>query len=243
MVFFSYNTLTNVFSFSPSITVTRPPGLIGAFWFLQLPQGWSISTELMFYLLAPFLVMRSLPIVATVILVTFLIRLTIYFCLGWSSDPWTYRFFPTEVGIFLMGTLSYHAYVRLRNYAFTKVVGFCYLAIYLFLASEWVFWQRPESIKQGFIVIFTATAIPFVFTLTKNYRWDRWIGELSYPIYLLHFIAFFGVLPLFMSTTSKWASTVGLLVTILMSAILVQCLEKPIDSWRNRLSFPSNKNV
>ena len=31
-----------------------------------------------------------------------------------------------------------------------------------------------------------AVALPSVFSLTKNWRIDRWIGDLSYPIYLWH---------------------------------------------------------
>lgn len=241
--FFSYDTINNQFSFSPSITITRPPGPIGGFWFLQLPQGWSISTELMFYLLAPLIVFRSFSIIMLIITLAFLLRLAIYFVFGWSSDPWTYRFFPVEIGVFLLGTLSYHCYVYLQKFTFTKPVGLVILAVYLCLVSEWAFWQRPESFKQFFLVIFTSIAIPFVFTLTRNWKWDRLIGDLSYPIYLLHFVVFFGIIPLFMSVASKWASTVGLLVTVILSILLVRYLERPIDAWRNKLSFPANKNV
>ena len=30
-------------------------------------------------------------------------------------------------------------------------------------------------------------ALPFVFALTRENTADRWLGELSYPVYLLHF--------------------------------------------------------
>ena len=34
-----------------------------------------------------------------------------------------------------------------------------------------------------------AIYIPFLFAATKNFKWDNWMGEWSYPIYISHFVA------------------------------------------------------
>jgi peptidoglycan/LPS O-acetylase OafA/YrhL len=36
-------------------------------------------------------------------------------------------------------------------------------------------------------ILLFALLIPGLFELTKDYKFDRWIGELSYPLYILHF--------------------------------------------------------
>jgi peptidoglycan/LPS O-acetylase OafA/YrhL len=37
-----------------------------------------------------------------------------------------------------------------------------------------------------FILVFIS--LPFIFILTKKWKWDRYIGELSYPIYISHML-------------------------------------------------------
>ncbi len=78
--------------------------------FLLIPQAWTIGLELIFYLIAPFLVRKKLPVILLLIAGSFLLRGYIYFILGMHHDPWTYRFFPTELALFLFGTISYHIY-------------------------------------------------------------------------------------------------------------------------------------
>ena len=41
------------------------------------------------------------------------------------------------------------------------------------------------DLKKGIFYLLLATGIPFIFNLTKDNKIDRFIGELSYPIYLI----------------------------------------------------------
>ena len=83
--------------------------------FLLIPQAWTIGLELIFYLIAPFLVRRKIRIILILISISVLIRCYIYFILDMQHDPWTYRFFPSELALFLIGTISYHIYNYFNN--------------------------------------------------------------------------------------------------------------------------------
>lgn len=71
--------------------------------FMILPQAWSIGVELMFYLVAPFLVRRGLKALL------FVAGLSVF--LGWVLNYhynleyafWNYRFFPTQLVYFVGG--------------------------------------------------------------------------------------------------------------------------------------------
>jgi peptidoglycan/LPS O-acetylase OafA/YrhL len=190
----------------------------------------------MFYVLAPFLVKRSLKVLISIVLGATLLRLYFYFELGWSGDPWTYRFFPVEVGTFLLGSIGYRAYFRLKEWRSSSEIGFTCLGFFLCLALFWRYWNCSEHLKQLFLVLFVATCLPFVFIATKFSSIDRWLGSLSYPIYLLHFLVIWGILPFFISQDFPNKSTIGLLVTIGFSIVLVWCVERPVDKWRKRFS-------
>jgi peptidoglycan/LPS O-acetylase OafA/YrhL len=234
--FFSYDTLRHTFGFAEAINVNRPPGPIGGFWFLQLPQGWSISTEVMFYILAPFLVKRPVKVLTFIILGTVLLRLFIYLKLGWNSDPWTYRFFPIEVGTFLLGSIGYKGYCRFKEWGSSPSIGFTFLGFFLCWALFWPYWNSSADFKQLFLVLFVAISLPFVFIATKSSSWDRWLGSLSYPVYLLHFLVIWGILPIFLHPNVPNQSAIGLLITLGLSAVMVRYVERPVNKWREHFS-------
>ena len=68
----------------------------------------------MFYALAPLIVRRKLGTVLAVMAGSFAVRGFTYKGLGFDSDPWNYRFFPSDLAMFLSGTLSYMLYERLK---------------------------------------------------------------------------------------------------------------------------------
>jgi peptidoglycan/LPS O-acetylase OafA/YrhL len=73
--------------------------------FLLVPQAWSLGIEVMFYIIAPFLVRKSNLAIISIIALSLLIKIFTY-SIGYTNDPWTYRFFPSELALFLLGTVS-----------------------------------------------------------------------------------------------------------------------------------------
>lgn len=144
--------------------------------------------------------------------------------------------FPSKWVLFLLGSIGYQGYCRLKDWRSSSLIGFTFLGFFLFWALFWPYWNCSAEIKQLSLVLFVAASLPFIFIATKSSSWDRWLGSLSYPVYLLHFLVIWGILPLFLSPNVPNRSTIGLLVTLGLSALLVRHIERPVDKWRKRFS-------
>ena len=150
---------------------------------LLVPASWSLGVEVSFYLLAPFICKaKSRTIIA---LGASLLALRIVaFVMGLNVDPWTYRFFPFELPMFLLGILLYrikNRYRRAPKISVTltyTVVIFLYL-IFPFVTQKFDFGRSP----QLFILVMVVSTI--ILFGPDNAK-DRKFGELSYPIYLSH---------------------------------------------------------
>src|SRR5262249_20142393 len=73
---------------------------------LTIHQTWTLGVELTFYLVAPFVLPRRKLLLALLAASLALRAVLLYTGLGFD-DPWTYRFFPTELALFLSGSLSH----------------------------------------------------------------------------------------------------------------------------------------
>lgn len=90
--------------------------------FLLVPQAWSISLEIYFYLLAPFIVRCSTKMLTAMLLASISLRIILSF-LGCARDPWQNRFFPTSIVFFVAGLLSYRLYRRLSTHWDSQWIG------------------------------------------------------------------------------------------------------------------------
>lgn len=153
--------------------------------FILNPPSWSLSLEIMFYILAPFLWRCRTSVLVALLASSFGLRLAFY--LNYAAvDPWTYRFFPFEISIFLAGMVAYRliGVTWSRTVSLFATAGFAvFLAIYTFAP---VAFAGGFNINASVLLIVSFLAVPFLFSFTKDLRYDRFIGELSYPIYLVH---------------------------------------------------------
>jgi peptidoglycan/LPS O-acetylase OafA/YrhL len=162
--------------------------------YMLVGQAWSLSPEIFFYSLAPMLV-RSPARIMTLLVASLSIRFT-FVAMGWTSGFWCYWFFPSTMCMFALGSLSYFLYRRVRGWRWSGPVGWCALA-------GMVAWMLALSIVYGVALPFDAThsldqprfwlayltfaaLLPFVFRATKEVAIDRLVGDLSYPLYLVH---------------------------------------------------------
>ena len=198
-----------------------------AWQFLLVPQSWTLSMELMFYLLVPFLARMGTRTLVGLALASIAVRQTgrllpIDFLL------WQGRFFPSELFLFLFGMLAHRALPLIARVNRSAIWGVGLLLLQLALIG-WLprLGLRGET-NKWLIYVAVAVAIPFVFKAFANVRFDRWLGELSYPIYLAHLL----VIGVVLATGTAHTTIAILCATLLCAALLARYIDHPLDRWR-----------
>ena len=200
--------------------------------FLPIPQGWTLGLEAAFYLLVPLLVRcrtLTLSLLAAAILV---LHVAGMYLLGLRGDPWTYRFFPFELAVFLFGMLAYRAMrvgwvSRHRAIIFTALVAVA--IVYHYIPGGW-------TEKRWVYILAFSLSVPTIFQYTRASALDRLIGDLSYPLYIVHLLAF-SVVRNFIG--GQWVIPVELAAAIGCALLITLLIERPIDRLRDWLSLSS----
>lgn len=226
--------------------------------YLWIPQAWSVGIELTFYVFAPLLI-RKLSTLHLFILISLsmLLRLFSYYYLNLDHDPWTYRFFPFEIVHFTYGILGCRLLQRHPRFferitsASTNLAAkigplFLPLLAMLLLAGFWLHLRlthtlsqyADSSIRDGGELVYLAflpiwiVLLPILFSITRKLSVDRFVGELSYPVYLLHYtiaaIISLPALGFVKSFRGEFTAIATLLVVIPLQIWLFQ----PFERWR-----------
>ena len=209
--------------------------------FLFIQQSWTLALELMFYLIAPLILRRGWKVVAILIISSCALRLVLYNYFKLTNDPWTYRFFPTELMFFLLGYFSYRIYLKVKNAPASNLVGL--LSLLLIMGSTVVYFFIPQikinfspfSLNEIFYFTLISFSIPFLFITFKRSRLDNKIGELSYPVYISHLLVYTICMNLPFVQLRTGLSIA--LLTILFSIVLNKLIADPVEKFRqSRLS-------
>ncbi|MDX2304308.1 MAG: acyltransferase [Microscillaceae bacterium] len=206
--------------------------------FMFISIAWTVSLELNFYLIAPFVVRKSILRPLLVLMISILIRI-LFYQWGYDRDPWIYRFFPTEVLFFMLGSLSYHLYKNIPE-RIRHLHKIFFVLLIIFTLS---FYYLPTYYVKIFTYYFLVMlGIPFLFKLTKNHPIDRYIGELSYPIYLVH------PLVLMITLANRFPKleslgTTTLILTLIMAILLHELIAKPLEKYRQSRINKTNEPV
>ncbi len=192
--------------------------------FLIIPQCWSVSIELVFYLMAPFLNRLKTPHLVVLLAVSALARLAAYGPGGLDHDPWVYRFLPFELAWFVAGMLGW----RLLTFIESKtgrgrtpgIAGYavlCVMVVGIGAGFRWCYQALGPRIGEAysgfFLILACVPLILLAFHCTRSHHFDRLIGELSYPIYLNHL--FFVVALRAIPSLEPFAPWLGLLTGVL----------------------------
>jgi peptidoglycan/LPS O-acetylase OafA/YrhL len=202
---------------------------------LLVPQSWSLSLELMFYALAPILARLSWRWLAALAAASIALRFAGYL-LPLDYGLWQGRFFPTSLFLFLLGMLAHRA--LLFAGAFPKATGFVLSAAVLALVAFLPMTHVDPEIGRWIAYAAIAAAIPFVFHAFKDIAIDRWIGDLSYPIYLSH-LGVVGLVLTFNPPQPAWVAVGG---TLAASVALLMLVDRPVDRWRQARTSRAARN-
>lgn len=203
--------------------------------FLLVPQAWSIGLELLFYLLIPFLVKKKNILLILLVVASLSIKFYLGKHYGLTNDPWSYRFFPSEIGYFFLGVLANRIYFYIQPKMIPRAIQVFAFALVALLT---LFYDRLFDYSEGYFLVYQVIlfcAMPFIFLLTKDWKLDRSIGELSYPIYLCHWM----IISLLSGFTNRlhfnlnngFAVTV---VSILFSLLVNRYLIRRIEVYRQK---------
>jgi len=150
---------------------------------------WTISLEILFYLIAPF-ILRDLKIMfALLFLSIFLRALLIYDGIGLTGG-FNYRFFPLELALFLLGAFSHQIIKPWVEKIFAKQIN----KLSLFFTMSFLFYCALFSFIPGIVfntllvILLLIIGLPLLFNFQNIYKFDSWIGKFSYPIYVSHWI-------------------------------------------------------
>ena len=196
--------------------------------FLFVPQAWTIGVEMTFYLIAPFILRRSIKLIVFLMVCSIVLRLILYHS-GLKHDPWTYRFFPTELIFFLAGNLSYYIFKKIRNINipdnFIWVIGI--ILVYFIFKFE----SFSYLYKDLIFLILACISIPFLFYYTKQNKIDTKIGDLSYPVYISHIFIIL-IWKTFFPNQTWFYSLWIVLITIAFSVLLNITVTKRLENYR-----------
>jgi peptidoglycan/LPS O-acetylase OafA/YrhL len=226
-----------------SIIAAMPAHFFENRW-MVLPQAWTLGSELLFYPIAPFIV-RSLPRILVFLGISLCIRWGLIFGgHGFMSELWGYRFFPATLCFFLLGSLSYHFYRRIRNWTgaaragggiFVAFVGFAVVSMLrwhgILLAPDFATGYDSLQAWAGYLIF--AAALPCMFCCWRKSLLDRMAGELSYPLYLAHELVItlvFAKIP--GGQTEK--ELAAFLLCGAAAAALFMLVDRPVAAWRHR---------
>jgi len=203
---------------------------------LVFPQMWSVGLELSFYLLVPFLWRKSTPWLFALVALSTGLRLFAYLGLGWTHDPWDYRFFPFEIGIFLLGMACQRLGRNARPLSESPFWLRTPLLVAVFAGVGWV--QRQAEVAASpwadlAAIPLWAMFLPTLFATTRNCRRDRFLGGLSFPVYLVHLLA----IPVAIRFAPPGGGLVGPLsaaISLFLAWLLWRWVERPVDRLRHR---------
>lgn len=232
--FLGINPETGNLFFTDNFWITRPQLNM----FLLIPQAWTLSIELLFYVLAPLLLRRKPILILIFVSLSAILRLYLHNVLGLYYDPWTFRFFPTEIVFFLLGYFAYRLYVRLSKFKVKD--GMAWVSLSWLVASTMLFeyvkpfkiYMMPFSINEVFYFSSLLILVPLLFKYFKDNRIDRALGELSYPIYISHYLVVAVLNSLHIAILAEsWCVILG---TIAFSVLLNRFIGMPIERLRQR---------
>lgn len=231
------------------IPATQEPLGIDTF---VIPQAWTLAVELQFYLIAAIL----FPLKSGIWILLGLgigSRAGMAY-LGYAQPPYEIMLVPNVLVLFAMGGAAYLAYRHVASNLPIKInliiagAILALLAPYLahfdgFVGTRnliggilhgWLPYPESELFVWSILPLYglTAALIPFLFSVTKNFKLDRFVGELSYPVYLCHIVVIDTAQRAQMAPyIQRWA--VPMLILALAAAIHYT-VERPIDSLKHR---------
>jgi len=194
--------------------------------FALIPAAWAISLEILFYVVSPFILRKEWKVVSLIIALSLMLRIFLMRN-GFRYDPWTYRFFPTELAFFLFGNISYRIYKKILV---LRLASKNLLAIFVsFLLLTILYNSTILAGLESAYLLLLIFIMPFIFNLSKNWKFDRYLGELSYLVFISH-VFIISIIDFFksplLSSNGFTVSVVSIIFSMMLSKFVLARIEK-----------------
>jgi peptidoglycan/LPS O-acetylase OafA/YrhL len=209
---------------------------------LWVPQAWSLGVEVVFYMCAPFLCKLKSRHLVTLVSLLISLRIFSWTHIGLNEDPWSYRFFPFELPLFLIGVLLYRlrAHGKIRFLLNAKFLNTITVVIFLVFGFTVQIFKSNQLTTMSFLIALVSVNLVLN---RSNSQLDRWFASMAYPVYLSHGILFrlyrefvnFAVNrnTFFDLLNNQWVSLfINLGAVLIVSGLLLK-FQKPFDEKRN----------
>jgi peptidoglycan/LPS O-acetylase OafA/YrhL len=146
--------------------------------------------------------------------------------------------------MFGFGSLAYHfhrkvipwapAAIRRSTTTMAGIIGLWFLIVAILFQRDLGGLLRSSEallIYSPLFLLAVATFVGPIFALTRSSKLDRWLGDMSYPIYLSH-VPVFAVMTAFGLLGSATSYATGLLATMAVSAALLWLIDAPVSRFR-----------
>ena len=203
----------------------------GADRYTLIPPAWSLGAEMQFYLLAPFVLLWPRRLLGLGLLGFGVYLLAVFGQV--NSDWFGYRLLPGVLTFFLLGALLRHLHQHTRHRAALALVAAVVLGSLLIGALARAHGSLNQPYNQetllGLILIF-----PLLHGLARRPRrgWDEHAGDLSYGLFLNHFLILWVVFPAGVSVAQL---PLFLLLGLLLAFVSQRYVERPVLALRKKL--------
>ena len=157
---------------------------------LLVPQAWTLGIELTFYAICPF-ILKKKNIWISLLILSVLVRIyLLHIGLG-NKDPFSYRFFPSELSLFLFGAFSHQYLLPLYNkhsLLENKLIinATTYLIILFIISFSFIPFNR--TLLSLILISIMTLSLPIISKFQRNSKLDHWISKFSYPVYISHML-------------------------------------------------------
>jgi peptidoglycan/LPS O-acetylase OafA/YrhL len=206
---------------------------------LWVPQAWTLGVELTFYAMAPFILVRR-KLIWLLLLASLAVRLFLFHMGLGAQDPWSYRFFPAELSLFLIGSLAHQVGLPFyRSLPANRLRSLADLATWSFILASLCYFLIPgsETWKAPMLLLVFAALLPLTFIFQNHYAADRIAGQLSYPIYICHMlvIAVVDHMTKGLMLDEKTVALICAAAAIAAGWVLNLIIEKPVGRLRDAI--------
>ncbi|EMI56478.1 acyltransferase family protein [Rhodopirellula sallentina] len=224
-----------------------------------LPPSWSLDVEMQFYLCAPLLVVGMASLSkrdAGCFVLALLCWSVLRLCIIRSFEEAKLDIFAW---IFAVGCLcerfDFHPTPGMVT-ASATTVGCLILLTFGFTETHSLVWLRGSQettaatwLQTGYFVLLVSAGIPFAMDTVgrRSSPWDRWLGDLSYPLYMFHWLPrewYYAHVDL----NGPWwhsLTMLGVNITVALggAVVILQLVDRPLQNLRSRRLASSLPNT